>query len=65
MPSGAPAEGVGGGAEAAGEEDCRGGEDEATGERRGEKGCGRSGKTGEPAYVIQVIITVYQMDKCS
>ena len=31
LPLGDPTEGVGGGAEAAGEKDCRGGEDEAAG----------------------------------
>lgn len=40
LASGDPAEGVGGGAEAAGETDFRGGEHEAAGGRTEEEGCG-------------------------
>lgn len=48
LPSGGPAEGVGGDAEAAGEEDFRSGENEAAAARREEEGCGGSGKTSKP-----------------
>jgi len=48
LPSGGPTEGVRGSAEAVGEEDFGGGENEAAGPRGETKGCGRIGKTSEP-----------------
>lgn len=60
LPSGDPTKGVGGGAEAAGEENFGGGENEAAGARTEETGCGCSGKTSEHDASIYEFIHLYK-----
>lgn len=55
LPSGGPTEGSGGGAAAVGEEDFRGGENEAAGARREKESCGCSGETSKSVKIKSAV----------